>query len=180
MRSLQDIYDQQSKNIEKYGFTVQAVFSDGVNPGFAYTIGLTKYGQPELLVFGLPAQAAMHFLNGIVESSNFAPLSLGEDAVIDDLANLPMGLRIISQAEAGRYCFQVHHRYGKERPTFMQVVLSDQHGRMPWDALYDKAYMAKMQPELWHAPVDKRLVHLVAETWKSDPPTKQNKLGNSH
>jgi len=41
-------------DVEKYGFQVAHVESDGYSPSFSYTIGLFKtYGYPELICFGL-------------------------------------------------------------------------------------------------------------------------------
>ena len=43
---------QLEKNIQTYGWTMQYVEGDGVrNPAFGYTLGLSRYGHPEIVVF---------------------------------------------------------------------------------------------------------------------------------
>ena len=40
------------QNIQTYGWTMQYVDGDGVrNPAFGYTLGLSLYGHPEIIVF---------------------------------------------------------------------------------------------------------------------------------
>jgi hypothetical protein len=48
------------KNIQKYGWTANGIAGEGANPDWAYSVGVfAKYGQPELIVFGLEI-ATMH------------------------------------------------------------------------------------------------------------------------
>lgn len=54
--------------VAQLGWCVQGVASEGGEPGFAYTIGLQhSYGLPELIVFGLPLDAAQRLLNLVAE-----------------------------------------------------------------------------------------------------------------
>ncbi|MFF1816727.1 DUF4262 domain-containing protein [Kribbella sp. NPDC058245] len=48
----QEYADSIEARIRTYGWTVQYVEGDGErNPGFGYTIGLTQYDHPEIIVF---------------------------------------------------------------------------------------------------------------------------------
>ena len=50
--------------VAKHGWQVSMIESDGYNPSFAYTIGLTKtYGHPELIIMGLGTQLMGELLN---------------------------------------------------------------------------------------------------------------------
>lgn len=50
------------------GWCVQGVDAEVGKPGFAYTVGLQQtFGQPELIVFGLPLEAAQRLLNLVAE-----------------------------------------------------------------------------------------------------------------
>jgi hypothetical protein len=53
--------------IRKHGWAIQAVSAepDERIPSFAYTIGLTELGHPELLAFGLTQRNAGSLLNGL-------------------------------------------------------------------------------------------------------------------
>jgi len=52
------------KTVEKNGWQVNQIESDGYTPSFAYTIGLTKsYGHPELIILGLDVNLMGELLN---------------------------------------------------------------------------------------------------------------------
>jgi hypothetical protein len=64
--------------VEQFGWCVQSIDADGSEPAFSYTIGLYKTLQhPELIVFGLPHEAAQRLLNligeRVREGQRFAP-----------------------------------------------------------------------------------------------------------
>lgn len=52
-----------AENVAEHGWTVMGVGGDAVWPTFAYTIGLTELGHPELLMIGLPPPQAQSLLN---------------------------------------------------------------------------------------------------------------------
>ncbi len=51
----EDYFDQIARLIKDNGWAVQGVERDRLRPPYAYTIGLTAYLKPELVVTGLPA-----------------------------------------------------------------------------------------------------------------------------
>jgi len=54
--------------VAEFGWCVQGVEAEADKPAFAYSIGLQQsFGQPELIVFGLPHEAAQRLLNLIGE-----------------------------------------------------------------------------------------------------------------
>ncbi|MGV0837033.1 DUF4262 domain-containing protein [Mycolicibacterium thermoresistibile] len=55
--------DELRDTINDHGWAVQ--FVECEKRPFAYTIGLHQFGQPELLITGLPAQPAARVLNSI-------------------------------------------------------------------------------------------------------------------
>lgn len=56
--------NQIIETVAKHGWQVSMIESDGYNPSFAYTIGLTKtYGHPELIIMGLGIQVMNKLLN---------------------------------------------------------------------------------------------------------------------
>src|SRR6516165_1256364 len=47
------------------GWAVQGVQRDRIRPPWAYTVGLTSHGKPELVVTGLPLARAVELLNDV-------------------------------------------------------------------------------------------------------------------
>jgi len=60
-----DYLDHLRRVIARYGWAVQEVERDGAHPSWAYTIGLTTFGQPELVATGLSRHRAADLLNGM-------------------------------------------------------------------------------------------------------------------
>jgi hypothetical protein len=51
--------------IDQYGWAVQGVGPDRVHPPWAYTVGLTAHGRPELAVTGMSITDAAGLLNDV-------------------------------------------------------------------------------------------------------------------
>ena len=62
-----DYLDHVRRVIARYGWAVQDVARDRVHPPWAYTVGLTTFGQPELVATGLSRRRAADLLNGVAE-----------------------------------------------------------------------------------------------------------------
>ena len=60
-----DYQDHLRQLINVFGWAVQGVERDGIHPPWAYTVGLTAYQRPELLVTGMPVSRATGVLNGV-------------------------------------------------------------------------------------------------------------------
>jgi hypothetical protein len=57
----------QRDTIRRHGWAIRAVPGDGEDPPFAYTVGLTGFGHPELILFATSPAAAATVLNGLGE-----------------------------------------------------------------------------------------------------------------
>jgi hypothetical protein len=144
MNIQQDIADK----IAQHGFMVMAVGGSHTEPSFAYTIGLTERGHPELIVFGLSARYAHQIIhNVLVEMASEVP---ADGVLVENVANMPLVLRTVLDTEAEKYCVQGAYYYNArlKAPRYMQLVLPDANGRFPWDDGY-AATTRKIQPELW-------------------------------
>ena len=53
--------------ILRHGWAATAVFGDDIGESFAYTVGLTGFDHPELLLTGMPPEVAGRLLNGAGE-----------------------------------------------------------------------------------------------------------------
>ena len=60
-----DYQDHMRQLIAIYGWAVQGVERDGIHPPWAYTVGLTRYRRPELVVTGMGLTRATEVLNDV-------------------------------------------------------------------------------------------------------------------
>lgn len=130
--------------VDKHGWAVQGVGADveaGV-PGFAYTVGLAKKGLPELIVLGLPMDAAQPILNTLarrmVDGESFED---GSDII--EAANLPLRLQTLEGAHLRNWVRFADLMNG-EPVGVRQLVWPDRDGRFPTDPGVD-GRMAAMQ-----------------------------------
>lgn len=133
--------------IESHGWAVQGVVptEDDTDPvPFAYTVGLTGYGHPELIVCGVdPMNVGIVLLNDLGEqvksgrafSHGEVPRHLlagGFDPIlinVTDLSRLAIARRI----------------YG-ESVTALQLLLPDKRNRLPWHTGYDMDWQPVLGP----------------------------------
>jgi hypothetical protein len=123
--------------IEQYGFTVMYIFptSEDSSPSFSYTVGLGEKGLPELIVFGLPQQAAHAVLNDAAQMLIEGNLPLKEP--VSKLANLPVFFENVTAEKAEPYITLANKRAGVDQPA-IQMIWPDRMGKFPWEADFDK------------------------------------------
>src|SRR4051794_10083599 len=81
--------------IARVGWAVQGVEGDGVHPPYAYTVGLTWKGLPELVITGLEPTTAVRLLNGAAqETIERGPLAHGQVVRDDNGAALMEVVRV--------------------------------------------------------------------------------------
>jgi len=134
------------ETIREHGWAIQAVYAepDQWRPPFAYTVGLTRFGHPELVVFGLHQSEAAAVLNGLggraraglrlVDGMVFAPGAVGQAAL--RMAHLPNPEDVL---------FTAVGRYGP-RVRALQVIVADSSGKFPGDPGYDGATWLQPAP----------------------------------
>ena len=121
-------HDQIAAAILEHGQFVMAVTGDDENPGFAYTVGRTERGQPELLVFATDLDDLLD-LGGLlnylgprdVRDGHLVGFRDGEVFAAADLANFPAML-------AGAHedlVVQADHYYGRPVDLMYLVELND-------------------------------------------------------
>ena len=116
---------------------------------WAYSVGFTDLGHPEVLISGLHQKHCHEFLWSIFRAIQGGKVyKHGE--VDNDLGNLPCAFRLMqpeAAAEFGCQAFFWYEDQGKT-PTFLQLVLPDSDGRLPWEAGYN-AHQMRCQRHLW-------------------------------
>lgn len=127
-------YERHARElIAEHGWMVQAVFGDEAGrPDFAYTVGLTAAGKPELIIFGLSAEPATYILNDAArrvadgepgwEHGRLVPQLLkgGYDPLlvaVDDLEDLALARRFYPDTQVR---------------GALQLVYPDADHRWPW------------------------------------------------
>jgi len=114
------------------GWLVQGVGGTGPYPPWAYTIGLSGYGSPELVVTGLPALAAGTLLNALASCAlHGPPLSAGDHVPLDD-GRL---IEVVELTEPSAHLHFAVALYGPEIRA-LQLVHADAQGRFPWSPDY--------------------------------------------
>lgn len=115
--------------LEEHPWVVIGVDRDGCRPPYSYTVGLTEYDRPELLITGLAKERAAKVLIAVADT-------------VLDAAALTVGARIqlpgkrpgevVRIAEPSVHLPVSADLFG-DRVTALQLVYADIRGRWPWD-----------------------------------------------
>jgi hypothetical protein len=127
-----DYLDQLRSLIARYGWTVQGVERDRIHPPWAYTVGLTEHGQPELVVTGMPLGRAGELLHAVADHMLHASEPTPGEQVA--LIGGPL-IEIVEVAEPSAHLNRAIDLYGPSVRA-LQVVHADGRGHWPWDRKY--------------------------------------------
>ncbi len=129
--------------IRRHGWMIQGVGGGEEELSYAYTIGLSQDGHPEILVFGLAQEVFHPMLNElagrVVQGGQGLPLRHR----IDDVATYPIQLIPIARPyRTHQYAFfNVARRfYRTVIVNAVQLVWPDAMGRFPWEDGFDTRY----------------------------------------
>ena len=126
-----DYFKMIEDKIATYGWFIQGVEKDRWRPGFAYTVGLTPLGHPELLVTGMKPPVGARLLNDIAHHLVFhdgLPLLAGDRQQLKD----GLTLEVVDVAEPTVHLVMARELYGPGIRA-VQLVYADDHGRWPWE-----------------------------------------------
>lgn len=127
--SRHDYLDQLRETITTCGWAVQGVERDRLYPPWAYTVGLTPHGRPELVVTGLSQGRAGALLNSVAEHVLHAEVPGPGEQI--PLRGGPV-VEIVEVAEPSAHLFTAVELYGNEVRA-VQLVYADDRGHWPWD-----------------------------------------------
>jgi len=134
-------------DLAQFGFsTLAAKEPEG---WIAHTVGLTELGHPEILISGMHGQLChMVFQKAYHAIKAGQHFKAGETD--DTLGALTCAFKPLSLAAAEQFCWRVQEFYAgtTKTPTFLQLVLPDKQGNLPWQPGYDTS-MTKFQRHLW-------------------------------
>ncbi|HKD87502.1 MAG TPA: DUF4262 domain-containing protein, partial [Streptosporangiaceae bacterium] len=118
--------------IDTHGWAVQAVERYRVRPPWAYTVGLTAAGRPELVVTGMSRSRAAHLLDDVAAHVLHAgPLVPGEQHALE---GGPL-IEVVELTEPSAHLVMAVELFGKGIRA-QQLVHADDRGHWPWDVGY--------------------------------------------
>jgi hypothetical protein len=127
-----DYLDYVRGLIAENGWVVQGVERDRIHPPWAYTVGLSAHGEPELVVTGLPFRRAAALLDDVAEHVMHAVAPRpGEQITLRDG---PL-IEVVKVAVPSAHLALAVEIYSP-RLRALQVVHADDRGHWPWDVGY--------------------------------------------
>jgi hypothetical protein len=127
-----DYLDHLKDIIARHEWAVQGIERDGVHPPWAYTVGLTLHGRPELVLTGLPLVPATRLLNDVAAYVLHATVPAAGERV--ELIGGPL-IEIVEVAEPTAHLEVALELFGP-RVRALQVVHADDRDRWPWERGY--------------------------------------------
>jgi len=125
-----------TRAVEQDGWAVRAVFEHGLRAPWAYTVGLTRFGRPELVVTGLDALEAADLLNEV------ALLLVETDEAPRPGSRIPatggVPVEFVEVAAPDEHLVRAVALHG-EGVRAVQVVWSDERGHWPWQRSFRSA-----------------------------------------
>jgi hypothetical protein len=143
-----DLFEQTSINIDKFGLQVIMVNSTRYNPSFAYSIGLTKvYDHPEIICFGLPNDLGHAIINDIAAIIKNGETFQSRKIYSEIFKNSKAAFLNVDRLNLEDY-FGVAFRYYKNSNfEALQLVWTDRNDKFPWEENFEEAFLYK-QPLL--------------------------------
>lgn len=118
--------------ITKFGWAVQGVERDRIHPPWAYTVGLTLYGEPELVLTGMPLGRACGLLNEVAAHVMHAEAPRPGDQIPWQGGPL---MEIVKVAEPSAHLVMAVEMFGTDLRA-LQIIHADDRGHWPWDVGY--------------------------------------------
>lgn len=136
----------QRDTIRRHGWAVTAVFGDELGEYFAYTVGLSGFEHPELLVTGMPPEVAGRLLNEYGERVKAGQRLRPGDQRLDAIARRPVELLEVTDSRQAEMLDANGWYAEPDGPPVpaLQLVWSDPAGLLPWEPGYSLA--SHLQP----------------------------------
>lgn len=131
----------QRDTIRRHGWAVTAVYGEEIGEDFAYTVGLSGFDHPELLVTGMPPEVAGRMLNEYGERVRAGQRLRPGDQRLDPVARKPVELVEVGDSLRAGLLDANGWYGGPDQPPVpaLQLVWSDPAGVLPWEPGYSLA-----------------------------------------
>ncbi len=134
--SLDEYIRDLKRTIDTFGWALQYVESevdrDGIHPAFCYTVGLTGFGSPEIVMTGRGPGESSRILNALGTSVAAGMLEL-ESGIGCTAAGFE--LFTIDVPDCGDILYSASDVYGKGCFGAVQAVWKDLDGFLPWEGI---------------------------------------------
>lgn len=128
-----DYRSEIAGRIALYGHAVQGIEGDGVHPPWAYTVGLTARGDPELVVTGMGLSQASVLLNQVAcLLENPGLIVPGADAIMRQGSPGEFAIQVIEVIRPWAHLHVAVEFFGQDIRA-LQLVHADPAGRWPWE-----------------------------------------------
>ncbi len=127
-----DYQNYMRQLINLHGWAVQGIERDGIHPPWAYTVGLTPYRQPELVITGMGLTRATKVLNDV--AAHLVHADAPEPGTQAALLDGPL-VEIVKVDAPWAHLNLAVEFYGN-RISGLQLVHADKRGHWPWDSQY--------------------------------------------
>lgn len=136
-----DLVGNALTQIDAGHWAVTGVFGDELGPGVAYTTGLTEFGRPELVIYGLEPEPAARILNRAAELLIADPDFL-DAPLLSGVLRPPYALTSLPAVDTDDLTV-TRLLYGPDVPV-VQLIWPDERHRFPWEPGY--AHPVEAQP----------------------------------
>lgn len=127
-----DYLDHIRDTIREHRWAIQGVEQGRLHPPWAYTVGLSPYSKPELVVTGLPLTAAAKLLNMSATHLMHAEAPVPGEQIQFDGGPF---VEIVELTEPSAHLHTAVDLYGRDVRA-LQLVHADDRGHWPWDVGY--------------------------------------------
>jgi len=105
----------------------------GERPQYAYTVGMGhSFGQPEVLVIGLPREVAQDLLDNLADEADGGRTFAAGEQHDGLVRGYPVRLLRVSGDQAAQWLPLVGWAYERADVPCLQLVYPDRQGRWPW------------------------------------------------
>ena len=118
--------------IERFGWAIQGIEPGRTSPPWAYTVGLSRFGQPELVLTGMTFPSASALLNDM--AAHLLHDAAPEPGTQQQLVRGPL-VEFVELAEPSAHLHWAAALFGPSLRA-IQVVHADQRGHWPWHPGY--------------------------------------------
>lgn len=120
-------------DIAERGLHVVVVPESGERPAYAYSIGLwDSFEQPEVIVFGLPAESATDLLEAVADAADEGRPCVAGSQHQDLLQGYPVRFVAVPAHLHAKYLPRACELYAGAPFPVVQLVWPDKQGRWPW------------------------------------------------
>jgi hypothetical protein len=127
--SYEDYLEHLRDLMKCHGWIIQGVGGDRIHPPWAYTVGLTEFGEPELVVTGMREVPSAELLNNMAAHVLHAAAPRPGEQI--PLTGGPL-VEIVEVAEPSAHLRVAADFYGPGIRA-LQFVHADDRGHWPWD-----------------------------------------------